>query len=371
MGARVIKVEPPERGDSLRWMGPTTGGRHVWFSTLGRNKESIELDLKSPEGRDLCLRIIARADILVENYRPGVLGRLGLSDEALLAANRALVIAHVSGWGQTGPRSTRPGFGKVAEAFSGATHLTGLPDQPPTHPSYSLGDVTTGMLVAMGCLAAQRHAQITGEGQVIDVALYEALFRMIDWQLPVTLAQETPVARTGGSFPFDWAFVTGIFDCRDHVPVVVSAATDAMVRKLAEFLVAQDCLEASELEGRPNPASVDAALRTWCATVDCADALRVLSEDQGLVAGPVLNPRDLFEDGHVAARQDISWVPVAPAPDAAVIPQPSPVPKFSRTPGRIRHAGPALGEHSAAIAAEFASEPDAADRADEPEGVAL
>jgi crotonobetainyl-CoA:carnitine CoA-transferase CaiB-like acyl-CoA transferase len=199
-GAEIIKLESPgrgdsHRGDSQRTMGPKVDGKALWWQVTGRNKKSLAVDLKAPEGLEVARRLVASADVVVENFRPGVIGRLGLDYDECAALNPKLVMLHVSGFGQDGPYRERGGFGKISEAFSGATFLTGDPDRAPLHPGYSLGDLVTGLMGAYGVMLALYQREQDGHGQEIDLALYEALFRMIEWQVPIFEATGHAVTR--------------------------------------------------------------------------------------------------------------------------------------------------------------------------------
>ncbi|WP_181779286.1 CaiB/BaiF CoA transferase family protein [Pseudonocardia pini] len=347
LGAEVIKIERPGVGDSLRGMGPRKGGVGLWWSVAGRNKRSITIDLQKPEGLALARDVIARSDVVVENFRPGVMERLGLGWDELRALNPDLVLLRISGFGQTGPYAGRGGFGKIAEAFSGATNLTGDPSTAPVHPGYSLGDATCGLMGAFAVLAALRakDSGVAG-GQVIDLGLYEPVFRLIDWQLPVTVTGDVPITRSGPKFPFDAAFVTTICRTSDEGYVVVSAATAATIQRLAEFLAAES--------GRPvttGAATTASAGRltdeveAWCAAQPAERVIELLSA-AGVVCGPVLRPDEIMKDPQYAARENIVEIEDA---RIGTLTMPGVVPRFSETPGEVRWAGRELGEDTDAV----------------------
>jgi crotonobetainyl-CoA:carnitine CoA-transferase CaiB-like acyl-CoA transferase len=232
-GASVIKVERPGAGDSMRTMGPVRDGVGLWWTVTGRGKRSIALDLKSPDGREVLSALATRwADVVVENFRPGVLERNGIVWDELHAANPGVILVRISGFGQSGPYAARRGFGKIAEGFSGATNLTGHRDGPPVQPGYSLGDATTAMFAVVGALLALFARERGGHGQVIDLALYEGLLRLIEWQLPLEAHGELAVTRNGNSFPFEDAFITDIVTCADGESVIYSAATAVHLARL-------------------------------------------------------------------------------------------------------------------------------------------
>lgn len=342
-GADVLKVERPGVGDSLRAMGPQARGKGLWWSVTGRNKRSVCIDLKSDEGRALVHELVATCDVVVENFRPGVLDRLGIGFDDLRATKPDLVMLSVSGFGQTGPYSRRGGFGKIAEAFSGATNLTGDVDRAPVHPGYSLGDATTGLMGAYGILVALRHRDNTGEGQLIDLALYEPLLRLIEWQVPIYDHTGEVPARNGSRFPFDGAFITDICQTKDDLAVVVSAATTQSLKSLRELLAHSG--ELSDVDA--NEEAVVFALRKWVLGHTRADALEGLHGAE-VVAGEINTAADLVDEPHMAARQNFVTV----ADGAASIRMPSPIPSLSASPGRVAWAGPDLGQHTDEVLAE-------------------
>ena len=337
LGADVIKVEEPDVGDSLRNMGPKAQGVGLWWLVAGRNKRCITLNLKAEAGVAIMRDLLRDADILVENFRPGVVGRLGLGWDQLHAINPRLIVLHISGFGQTGPYSERPGFGKLAEAYSGATNLTGDPQREPVHPSYSLGDVMCGLMGAFGALAAVNSRAQTGQGQEVDLALYEPLFRLIDWQLPLHVLAGTVVKRNGPRFPFGEAFLTELCSSRDGDSIVVSAATPGHLQKLSSLLRSEG------MDGNFDDTNVlGDALRDWCSRNDRERVLSLFAH-QGLVCGPVYTPKDMLTDEHLAARGNIVSLPHE---TIGSVPMPSVVPAFSATPGEVRWMGPGLGEHT-------------------------
>ncbi|NMI00114.1 CaiB/BaiF CoA transferase family protein [Pseudonocardia acidicola] len=336
-GAEVIKVEQPGVGDSLRRMGPRIDGNSIWWSVGGRNKHSVTIDFKAPAGRELVLRLVGSCDAVVENYRPGVLERARLGWEELSAVNPRLVMLRVSGFGQTGPYSARGGFGKIAEAFSGATELTGNRGQAPLHPGYSLADATSGLMGAYGLMLALFERERSGEGQVIDLALYEPLLRMIEWQLPFAETQGHEPSRNGNQFPFNEAFITDICATGDGGSVVVSAATSTSIASLQALLVTAGQLPATETS---STATVF-ALRRWCAERDQATATKELQANN-VVAGGVNTASQIIADEHVQARGSVVRVPTTRGDRS----MPAALPMLSRTPGAVRWPGPELGEHT-------------------------
>lgn len=344
-GAEVIKVERRGTGDSLRRMGPA-GAESLWFSVNGRNKRSVEVDLADAEDNAYVKRLVASSDVIIENFRPGAMEQWGLGWDDVKEINPRIVMLRISGFGRGGPYSARPGFGKVAEAFSGATNITGYPDGPPVHPGYSLGDLTTGTFGALGIMFALFERERSGEGQLVDIGLYDALFRMIEWQIPFWEKLGIDAQRNGALFPFDGAFVTEICAAADGRNIVVSAATTATIENLIQFLRDAGTYTAPESNSR----NASAALKAWVSQRTSDEALEQLAA-QRIVTGRVYQPSDLAADPHVAARESLVTVPTAEYGDVRM---PAPVPRLSRTPGRVRWAGPSLGRDNGLV--EFADD---------------
>jgi formyl-CoA transferase len=343
-GADVIKVERPGTGDSMRQMGPQVDGIGLWWTVTGRGKRSIAVDLKSDTGRDIVQRLATEwADVVVENFRPGVLERNGLSWDTLHAANPRLVLVRISGFGQTGPYSERRGFGKIAEGYSGATNLTGSPDSAPFQPGFSLGDATTATFGVIGALLALIARNRDGTGQLVDLALYEGLLRLIEWQLPLAAHTDVRVTRNGNAFPFEDAFITDIVACSDGESVIYSAATAVHLARLRSFLEATGIT--ADLS---TSAGVVTAVRDWAATVKSTDALASLGAAE-LVAGAVFTPRQLLADVHAHARENIVRIE---HPILGKTVMPGVVPKLSATPGRISGPAPLLGADTITVLQE-------------------
>jgi crotonobetainyl-CoA:carnitine CoA-transferase CaiB-like acyl-CoA transferase len=333
-GAEVVKIERLGSGDSMRDMGPKRNGVGLWWAVTGRGKRSITVDMKTPAGRDVVHRLATGwADVVVENFRPGVLERHGLGWDELHGANPSVILVRISGFGQTGPYSDRRGFGKIAEGFSGATNLTGQRDEAPVQPGYSLGDATTATFGAFGALLALFARERGTEGQVIDLALYEGLLRMIEWQLPLAAHTDIPVRRNGSAFPFEDAFITGIALCADGDSVIYSAATAVHLERLREFLrtVGEHDLATSE--------AVVQAVRRWAATVPSTEAAKALTEAD-LVAGPVMTAEQLLDEPHLRARDNVITLT---HPDLGDVVMPGVVPRLGTTPGAVSRPAPRLG----------------------------
>lgn len=343
-GADVVKVEHPRGGDPLRTWGPFVAGQSIWWKIMARNKKSVTLDLNRPRGQQLLLELAKRADVLVENFRPGTLERWNLGPDRLHAANPKLIVLRVSGFGQTGPYRQRPGFGTVAEAMSGIVAISGFPDSPPLAPPMPLADEVAGLMGAFAILAALRAREDRGAGQVIDVSLYEPLFRLLIPHITQYTALGIVARRTGNHFPD--AAPRNLYRTADGGWIAISATSQRVFERLAAAIGRPELVEDPRF--RDNPARVghhealDAILAGWFGAHAEAEALARL-EAAGAVAGPVYDVPRILEDPHYAARDDIATVH---DPVAGDLRMPGVIPKFSETPGALRHAGPALGAHN-------------------------
>lgn len=369
-GADVVKIEHPRGGDPLRTWGPFVAGQSVWWKVMGRNKKSVTLDLSRPRGQELLLALAARADVLVENFRPGTLERWNLGPDRLHAANPKLIVLRVSGFGQTGPYRHRPGFGTVAEAMSGVVAVSGFPDSPPLAPPMPLADEVAGLMGAFAILAALRARDVGASrrlgpeggdggasrrpvaegrvaGQVIDVSLYEPLFRLLIPHITQYTALGIVARRTGNHFPD--AAPRNLYRTADGGWIAVSATSQRVFERLAAAIGQPGLVEDPRFRDNPSRVrhneALDAILAEWFGRHGEAEALARL-EESGAVAGPVYDVPRIVSDPHYAARGDIATVR---DPDAGDLQMPGIVPKFSATPGALRHAGPALGAHNGEV----------------------
>lgn len=353
-GARVIKIEPPD-GDPMRRWGIQHEGRSLWWPGIARNKESVVLDLKDPDDRRLARRICGKADVVLENFAPGRLADWGLDHASLAPDNPRLIMAHVSGFGQDGPRATDRGFGSVAEAMGGLRALMGFPELPPVRAGVSLGDALAGMFAVIGILAALRDRDISGHGQEVDVALYESVFAlteslMADWEVGGVTR-----GRSGSTLP--GVAPSNVYAARDGVEVLIAANADNLYRRLCAAMdhaeLADDPRFATHQARGRNAAELDAIIADWARGLDGADLERLLDEYE-IPRGRVYTPADIAADPQYTAREMITRIeaPDYPAP----IPMPSVVPRLTRTPGSIRTPGPRLGAHTDKIRREFATE---------------
>lgn len=346
-GAEVIKVEIPGRGDTLRHIGPTRGETSYWFAADARNKQSITLDLRRPAGRELLLRLVAVADALVENFVPGTLDGWGLDAATLREVNPRLVIGRASGYGQTGPYRTRPGYDRVGFAFGGGWHLTGEPDGEPIRPGISMTDYLTGTFNALGVMIALYHRDVFGgPGQDVDAALYESVFRTMEFsavQYALDGIVRNRVGNRGPSVP------AGAFLTRDGAWIMVAVAEDKMYQRVMRAIGRDDL--AGDLRYRTAPGRladhtpIEDAIRDWILCHDKDEALRIL-EAADIPAAAATTMADAFADPQYAARGTIAAVD-----DAVLGPlqMQGVTPKLSATPGGIHHGAPRLGEHTATV----------------------
>ena len=343
-GARVVKVEHPVLGDDLRRWPPAKDDVPLWWKVTNRNKDLITLDLSKPAGQALCRRIVSRFDVLVENFRPGTLERWGLGYDVLSEINPRLILVRISGYGQTGPYAGRPGYGTVAEAMSGVPSFTGFPGGPPTLSAFPLVDSLAGMFAVQAAMMAVYERDVTGsgKGQVIDVSLFESMFRLLDSQVVGYDQLGIVKGRHGNRMPEDSP--RNAYETSDGEYVAISAGSQRTFSRLAEAIGQPDLNENplfSTNEARcVNADALDDLVATWFAERTLAAAMERL-ESFDVVAGPVYDATRIFSDPQYAARDAI--VAVAD-PELGEIRMQGVIPKFSRTPGEIRHTGGAKGE---------------------------
>ncbi len=346
LGADVVKVERPGGGDPFRHT--TVDGYDAYWRAYGRNKRSVTLDLAGPRGRELLLRLAETADLLAENFTPGVLERLCGGPEALLERNPRLVIARITGWGQTGPHASRPGFGTLAEAYSGFTFLNGPADGPPVQAPLSLADTVAGTYAASAALAALWEVRVNGgSGQVVDISLYEPLFSIMGADATAYAGRGRLRTRGDGA---GVSSVRGVFETSDGHWVAISAATDETASR---FFVA---VGREDLPADPRFATSEARLANRDELREALvpefrrfsrEEILTLASEHRLTIGPVLDLIDALADEQYRARETV----VEMEEDGVVLP--NVVPRLSGTPGAIRLPAPALGEHNAEIYGEL------------------
>lgn len=346
-GADVIKIEPPGSGDPLRQWRLLLDGTSVWWQVQSRNKRSLALDLRTPEGQVVVRRLAAEADVLIENFRPGAMEGWGLGPDVLLAANPRLIMLRVSGYGQTGPYRDRPGFGVVAEAMGGLRHLTAEPGRVPVRVGVSIGDTLAALHGVIGILLALQHRHVSGQGQVIDVALYEAVFNCMESLLPEYSAFGVVREAAGSAMP--GIAPTNAYRCSDGGYALIAGNGDSIFRRLMT-LIGRDDLGAdpalADNAGRvARVAEIDAAIGAWAAQRTVDEVLRAL-EGAAVPAGRIYTVADIAADPHYQARGMLQQVTL---PDGRQVAVPGICPKLSVTPGQHRRNAPALGQDSDAV----------------------
>lgn len=344
-GAEVVKVESPDGGDPLRKWRKLYEGTSLWWYVQARNKKSVTANLKHPEGREFVRRLIAGADILVENFRPGVLEKLGLGWEQLKADNPGLVMVRLSGFGQTGPYKDQPGFGAVGESMGGLRYITGFPDRPPVRTGISIGDSIAALWGAIGALMALRHKEVSGgAGQVVDVALYEAVFAMMESLVPECDVFGFVRERTGNIMP--GITPSNTHTTRDGKHVTIGANGDAIFRRFMTAIGRQDLADDPKLAdnaGRDaRREEIYGLIDAWCAARDEHEVLAILAAAE-VPSSRVYSALDMFADPQFIARQMFQS---ATLPDGRAFRMPGIVPRLSETPGATSWIGPALGEHT-------------------------
>ena len=344
-GAEVIKIEPPGTGDPMRaWGRRNAQGKSLWFPVLGRNKKSITLDLRRPEGQDIARRLIGKADILVENFRPGTMERWGLGYEPLSGDNPGLIMVRVTGYGQTGPYAHRAGFGSIGEAMGGLRYVVGDPAVPPSRMGISIGNSLAATHAALGACMALQARHRTGRGQVVDAAIYEAVLAMMESLVSDYDQTGFIRARTGAILPK--LAPSNVYPTSDGQLLVMGANQDSVFRRLCEAMgrpeLAEDPRYRTHTARGEHQAELDALIAAWTAGLD-AEALEALMDQHGIPAGRMYRAPDMLADAHFCAREAI--VRVA-HPDFGRIAMQNVAPRLSDTPGSVRHAGPALGEHT-------------------------
>jgi len=343
LGADVIKVEPPGTGDVLRQWGASADGDSLWWRVTGRNKRSITVDLRRPEGQSLIRRLVQQTDILVENFRPGTLERWQLGWAELASINPGLIMVRISGFGQDGPYARRAGYAAIGEAMGGLRALTGYPDRAPVRVGLSIGDSLTGLMGALGALAALESRHHTGLGQVVDASIYESVLAMTESLVAEWNATGVRRERTGATLP--GIAPSNVYPTLDG-QVLIAANQDSVFLRLAEAM-AQPELSADprfndhRARGR-HMAELDALIGTWTEKQESEAVLNLLHE-RGVPAGLVYEPPDMVNDPHYQERG--SLVRVDDPRDGEILMQ-SVAPRLSQTPGQVRWAGPALGEHT-------------------------
>jgi formyl-CoA transferase len=360
-GADVIKIEPPGSGDPLRKWRKLYNGTSLWWRVMGRNKRSVAIDLRTPGGQGLVRSLVnsGEVDVLIENFRPGRLEKWGLGWDALSKLNPRLIMARISGWGQTGPRAQDPGFANIAEAAGGLRFLSGEPGRPPVRAGISIGDSLAGLQAALGVLTAvyDRDVNGSGKGQVVDVALNEAVFNMLESLLPEYDVLGHVRQRSGASL--EGIVPTSTYPCVEGRYVVIGANSDSMFQRLMHAIGRSDLADDPRLahnDGRvEHQDELDDAIGEWTAQRSVEDALVVMKQAE-VASGPIQSIEDIVRDPQFLAREMFEQ---ATLPDGRSFKIPSVVPKLSETPGRTEWIGPALGAHTREVLHDLLGTDDA------------
>ena len=347
-GAEVLKVEHPIGGDPLRRFGtPTARGDTLTWMSEGRNKKSVTVDLHRPDGVEIFKSLVEKSDVVCENFRPGTLEKWGIGWEVLREINPGLIMLRVTGYGQTGPYKDRPGFARVAHAVGGIAYLAGMPKGTPVTPgSTTLGDYLTGLYGCLGVLMALRHRELTGEGQYVDAALYESVFRCTD-ELAPAYSMFGQVRERHGPTHNDFACPYGHFPTKDSKWIAIACATDKLFERLASAMgrpeLASSSLYGEQKTRLENRHDVNEIVRDWCGSLNREEILQRCFAT-GAPAGPLNNIADIFGDRQFHARRNLVAIDEPDLGETIIVP--SVIPRLSETPGEIRHLGPKLGQHT-------------------------
>ncbi len=348
-GAEVIKVEPPGKGDPMRvWGRHRKEGRTLWWPIIARNKKSVTLNLREEEGQDLARRLVAEADVLVENFRPGTMERWGLGYDTLGELNPGLVMVRVSGFGQTGPYRERAGFGAIGEAMGGIRHVTGFPDEAPPRVGISLGDSLAATFGALGALSALYHREAHGgRGQVVDIGIYEGVLALMESTIPEYVLTGHVRGRTGTVLPF--VAPSNIYPTSDDDYVLIAGNADTVFGRLADAVGhpewAEDERYATHHARGENMEELDGMISEWTRGRTGDEVLKIMA-GAGVPAGKVFTAKDMVEDPHYEARENVIEVE---DPEIGPFPMQNVIPRLSETPGKVRWTGPKLGQHNAEV----------------------
>ena len=350
-GAEVIKLEDPAVGDPMRqWGRSKPQGLSPWWPVIGRNKKSVTVDLRTEAGRDIARALIAKADIVVENFRPGTLEKWGLGYEVLSQTNPGLVMARVSGFGQTGPYASRAGYALVGEAMGGLRHITGEPDRPPARAGISIGDSLSGLNTALGVMMALHARQRTGRGQVVDTAIYESVLTVMENL--VTEYDLTGYVRERSGAVLPGIAPSNVYPTKSGELVLIGANQDTLFRRLCELMgrpdLADDPRYRDHAARGAHQSELDARIAAWTADQDIEDLLPRL-EAAGLANGRIYRAPDMLADPQYAARASIVSVP---HPVFGAVKMQNAFPRLTETPGGVRWPGPTLGEHTDTVLAD-------------------
>jgi formyl-CoA transferase len=350
-GAEVTKIEPPGEGDPLRRWRRMRNGTSLWWQVQSRGKKSVTVDLRRPAGQEIVRALARRAHVVIENFRAGALEKWGLGWETLSKDNPQLVMVRVSGYGQSGPYSHRPGFAAIAEAMGGLRYVTGFPDRPPVRPNLSLGDTLASLYGAIGALLALLHLKNGGGGQLIDVALYESVFNVMESLLPEYDADGFVRERSGSSLP--GIAPSNLYPCKDGGYVLIAGNADALYRRLMTEIGRTDLRDDPALARNDGRAAqmkkIDDAIAEWTSRLSLEEVLARMEKAE-VPAGRIYSAADIAADPHYAARD---MLVDSIAGDGEPLKQPGIVPKLSASPGAVGGPAPRLGEHTDEVLREL------------------
>lgn len=344
-GAEVIKAEPPGIGDPLRNWRVVHEGTSLWWYSMARNKKCVTLNLRVPEGQRIAREIAKRVDVVLENFRPGTLEKWGLGYEELREENPKLIMARISGYGQTGPNAQKPGFAAVAEAFGGLRYVTGEPDRPPVRPNLSLGDSVAGLHAALGIVMALYHRDARGgEGQMIDVALYESVLNLMEGT--ISEFDLTGVKREREGMRLTGIVPSGTYPCADGAYVVIGANGDSIFRRFMSAIGRDDLAKDERMaqnDGRARHVDeIDAAISDWTRQRVAGEVIRLL-EAAEVPTGPIYSAAEMLKDVHYKERGVYEEVELRGGQKLKI---PTLAPRLEDTPGGLRWIGPPLGAHN-------------------------
>jgi crotonobetainyl-CoA:carnitine CoA-transferase CaiB-like acyl-CoA transferase len=344
-GADVIKIEDPGRGDPMReWGREKPHGLSLWWPVVARGKRSITINLRTEEGQDLVRSLVAKSDILVENFRPGTLERWGLDYPRLKEINPGLILVRVTGYGQSGPYSSRAGYGAIGEAMGGIRYITGDPDSPPSRAGISVGDALAATFAALGTLVAVHNRSVTGEGQVVDAAIYEAVLAMMESLIPEYTLGGYIRERAGAIIPN--VAPSNIYPTADGLLLLIAANQDSVFTRLAQAMgqpeLSDDPRFVSHSARGAHQQILDEMIAEWTIQHDTAELEEILQVN-GVPEGKIYRAPEMLSDPHFQARQDIISLP---HPHFGQIQMHNVAPRLMTTPGRVRWVGPELGEHN-------------------------
>lgn len=362
-GAEVIKIEPPKTGDPVRaWRGVDADGTSLWWRSLGRNKKCITVDLRTDEGRSIARELAGKSDVVVENFKPGTMEKWKLGPEDIKAKNKDVIYCRVSGYGQTGPYSHKPGYASVCEGVGGFRYVNGFPDRPPCRPNLSLGDSLAGLHAALGIVMAlynrsgRKGRDGGGTGQEIDVAIYESVFNMMEAVVPefdrLGMVREREGSKLTGIVP------TNTYRCRDDLYVIIGGNGDSIYKRLMIAAGREDMANhpeyATNADRVRNEPEVDGAISAWTATLTAAEVVEKLEAAQ-VPVGSIYTVKDMLKDPHYKARGMFEEVEVGGRP----LKLPAMTPKLSGTPGGTEWPGPEVGSHSVEVLKSILGRSDA------------